>query len=200
MLKVFIGYDPRQAVSYNVCQHSIVIRTLKPVSIIPLVIETLPIKRQGLTPFTWSRFLVPYLSEFKGMSIFLDADIILQHDIGELVEIAKSLNSNDIAPAVSVVKSSQKFEWASMMVFNCEHPDNLKLTPDYIDKTTGLLLEDPRSSRWREVVTNAVPTIKTYDSLVADDSALSEIFNLAYAYHEITDEYADGMFKWFASH
>lgn len=139
MLKVFIGYDSRQAVSYNVCQHSIVIRTLKPVAIIPLVLETLPIKRQGLTPFTWSRFLVPYLSEYKGMSIFLDADIILQHDIGELVEIAKNLNSNGIAPAVSVVKSSQKFEWASMMVFNCEHPDNLKLTPEYIEKTTDRL-------------------------------------------------------------
>ena len=62
MLKVFIGYDPRQAVSYNVCQHSILIRTLKPVAIVPLVIETFPIKRQGLTPFTWSRFLVPFLS------------------------------------------------------------------------------------------------------------------------------------------
>ena len=76
MIKVFIGYDPRQAVSYNVCQHSILIRTTRPVAIIPLVIETLPIKRVGLTPFTWTRFLVPYLSKYEGISIFLDADII----------------------------------------------------------------------------------------------------------------------------
>ena len=53
--------------------------------------------------------------------------------------LAKKINLNGIAPAVSVVKSSQKFEWASMMVFNCEHPDNLKLTPDYIEKTTDRL-------------------------------------------------------------
>jgi hypothetical protein len=139
MLKVFIGYDTRQAVSYNVCQHSILIRTLKPIAIVPLVLETLPIKRQGLTPFTWSRFLVPYLSDFKGISIFLDADIILQHDIHELVDLVKNLNQDGVAPAVSVVKCLQKFEWASMMVFNCEHPDNAVLTPEYIEKTTDKL-------------------------------------------------------------
>ena len=139
MLKVFIGYDPRQAVSYNVCQHSILIRTLKPVAIVPLVIETLPIKRQGLTPFTWSRFLVPYLSEYNGISVFLDADILLQHDINELVEEVKKLASDGVVPAVSVVKGMHQFEWASMMVFNCEHPDNAVLTPEYVEKTNDKL-------------------------------------------------------------
>jgi lipopolysaccharide biosynthesis glycosyltransferase len=139
MIKVFIGYDPRQAVSYNVCQHSILIRTTRPVAIIPLVIETLPIKRVGLTPFTWTRFLVPYLSKYEGISIFLDADIILQHDISELVDRVNKLSINGSIPAVSVVKSMQKFEWASMMVFNCEHPDNRKLTPEYIEKTNDKL-------------------------------------------------------------
>jgi hypothetical protein len=139
MLKIFIGYDPRQAVSYNVCQHSILIRTLKPVAIIPLVIETLPIKRQGLTPFTWSRFLVPYLSNYKGISIFLDADILLQHDITELIDEVKKLAIEGVVPAVSVVKSKHKFEWASMMVFNCEHPDNAKLIPEYIENTNERL-------------------------------------------------------------
>ena len=135
MLKIFIGYDPRQSVSYNVCQHSIILRTLKPVSIIPLIIETLPIKRQGLTPFTWSRFLVPYLSEYKGMSVFLDADIILQSDINELISIISENCVDEKMPAVSVVKSKHKFEWASVMVFNCSHEDNLILTPKYIENT-----------------------------------------------------------------
>lgn len=135
MLKIFIGYDPRQAVSYNVCQHSIVLRTTCPVAIVPLIIETLPIKRQGLTPFTWSRFLVPYLSNYEGMSIFLDADIILQSDINELIQLLVKKYKNEEMPAVSVIKSSQKFEWASVMVFNCAHQDNKKLTPDYIENT-----------------------------------------------------------------
>ena len=139
MIKIFIGYDPRQAVSYNVCQHSILLRTLKPVAIVPLVIETLPIKRQGLTPFTWSRFLVPYLSDFTGMSIFLDADIILQHDINDLIDYVENINIDGSVPAVSVVKTMHRFEWASMMVFNCDHPDNAILTPKYIDETTDRL-------------------------------------------------------------
>ena len=135
MLKIFIGYDPRQAVSYNVCQHSILIRATKPVAIIPLIIETLPIKRQGLTPFTWSRFLVPYLSDFNGISVFLDADIILQSDINELIELIKSNYREKEIPAVNVVKKDQKFEWASVMVFNCSHEDNLILTPEFIENT-----------------------------------------------------------------
>ena len=148
MLKVFIGYDPKQAVSYNVCQHSILIRALKPISITPLVIGTLPIKREGLTTFTWSRFLVPYLSNFKGISIFLDADIILQGDINELVDIVKKMEFNGKIPAVSVVKNLHKFEWASVMVFNCEHPDNHILTPEYIEQTNDKL----HSISWTESI------------------------------------------------
>lgn len=139
MLKIFIGYDPRQSISYNVCQHSIISRVKKPVSIVPLIIETLPIKRQGLTPFTWSRFLVPYLSNFNGISVFLDADIILQSDINELIDSLENRYLNTELPAVSVVKSGQRFEWASVMVFNCSHIDNKLLTPEYIDTTNDNL-------------------------------------------------------------
>ena len=46
-LKIFIGFDPRQAVSYTALQQSIISNASKPVSITPLVIETLPIERTG---------------------------------------------------------------------------------------------------------------------------------------------------------
>ena len=136
MQKVFIGYDPRQPVSYNVLQHSIVIRTEYPVSITPLVLETLPITRKGLTPFTWSRFLVPYLCDFEGLAIFMDADILVQADIKELFDIVSSLrDGSGHIPAVSVAKNKARFEWASVMVFNCAHPDNKALTPNFIQTT-----------------------------------------------------------------
>jgi len=136
MQKVFIGYDPRQPVSYNVLQHSIVIRTEYPVSITPLVLETLPITRKGLTPFTWSRFLVPYLCNYQGLAIFMDADILVQADIKELFDIVSSLqDASGYIPAVSVAKNKARFEWASVMVFNCSHPDNKVLTPDFIQTT-----------------------------------------------------------------
>lgn len=132
MLKIFIGYDHRQPVAYNVLQQSILRHAKKPVQIIPLVLPQLPMSRQGLTPFTFTRFLVPYLCDYKGWGLFLDIDMLLMHDINDLFEHA------DSHYAVSVVKNAKRFEWASMMLFN-----NAKcriLTPEYIDNpsTTGL--------------------------------------------------------------
>ena len=174
MLKIFIGYDPRQAVSYNVCQHSLLLRTTKPISIIPLIIETLPINRQGLTPFTWSRFLVPYLSDFKGISVFLDSDIILQADINELIySTINNFKKNEL-PAVSVIKSKFKFEWASVMVFNCGHSDNFKLTPDYIENTTDKL----HQISWTQDIGSIDPSwnhLVGYDKPITDDKDIKLI-------------------------
>lgn len=132
MHKIFIGYDERQPVSFSVLQQSIISQATEPVSIIPLRISQLPTKRTGLTPFTFSRFLVPYLCGYEGVAIFLDIDIILNGDICELLKMA------DSNFAVQVSKNEHRFEWASVMLFNCAHPDNRKLTPEYIEKADKL--------------------------------------------------------------
>lgn len=130
VLKVFIGYDHRQSVSYNVLQQSIFRNSSKPVSITALVIDQLPIKRTGLTPFTFSRFLVPYLCHYEGWALFLDSDILVKGDIAELFSLA------DDKYTVMVSKNEKRFEWASVMLFNC---DKCKvLTPEYIEKADGL--------------------------------------------------------------
>jgi lipopolysaccharide biosynthesis glycosyltransferase len=131
MLKIFIGYDPRQAISLHVLTHSLIEHTSVPLQIIPLKLETLPFKRQGLTPFTYSRFLVPWLCEFQGAALFLDADILCTTDIRALVE---EVNGKECA--VAACNTKPEYERAAVMFFNCEHPDNLKLTPDYLE-TTG---------------------------------------------------------------
>ena len=65
----------------------------------------------------------------------------------------------------------------------------------YLDKNTYELIDDPRLSNWRDVVKKTLP--KNEDSLVADLSPLSELFNVAYGQHEITDEYLDEVFEFF---
>lgn len=132
LLRVFIGYDPRQPLAYNVLQHSIISRASGPVSICPLVLSQLPIKRRGLTEFTYSRFLVPYLCDFKGKAVFMDADMVVTGDIAELLEIS-GMN------AVSVMQEQAKFEWASLMVFNCGAC--LRLTPEFIDDKNNKLFD-----------------------------------------------------------
>lgn len=130
MLKVFIGYDPRQPVSYNVLQQSIMRNSTKPVSITGLVLEQLPLKRTGLTPFTYTRFLVPYLCNYEGWGLFLDSDMLVEGDIAEL------FSYQDDRYSVMVSKNKHKFEWASVILYNCSKCKIL--TPEYIETAQKL--------------------------------------------------------------
>jgi hypothetical protein len=141
MLPIFIGYDPRQTVSFTTLVHSLVTRASEPLAITPLVQETLPVRRQGLTPFSYSRFLVPYLCGYRGWALFLDVDMLA------LADIASLFDQRDARHAVMVVKNRLRFEWASVMLFNCDHPDNRALTPDWLDQAPAPHLID-----WTEAV------------------------------------------------
>jgi hypothetical protein len=136
VLQVFIGYDTRQPVAFNVLSHSIWKRASRPVSITRLSLSTLPIKRRGLTEFTYSRFLVPFLSDFDGYSLFIDSDSICLTDIYDLLKFIILKPDAD----VYLVKNPKlKFEWASVMLFN-----NSKcriLTPDFIDNNANVLFD-----------------------------------------------------------
>lgn len=133
MLRVFIGTDVRQPIAYHVLAHSILVNSSVPVSITPLKIETLPINRCGLTQFTFTRFLVPYLCKYMGNALFLDADMVVDADIAQLFELY------DHKP-VAVCKVSRAFERPSLMLFDnyqCQ-----KLTPEYVETQNPFHLED----------------------------------------------------------
>lgn len=144
-MNIYIGLDQRQPIAAQVLMHSIYTRASKPVSITPLVLSQLPIKRRGLTDFTFSRYLVPFLDDYIGRSIFMDADMLCLGDVYELVDLA------DPMAAVSVVKNKQRFEWPSLMVFNnamCR-----RLAPDWIDsKDTA-----PQSLSWAKDIGELPP-------------------------------------------
>lgn len=133
--RIFIGYDERQAISYSVAASSFAFAANRnPVSITPIKLETLPLKRRGLTPFTFSRFLVPWMCGFQGYALFADADVACVADPSELFDIAKK----DQSKAVWAVDTSPQFERAAVMLFNCGHADNLTLTPEYVESANGL--------------------------------------------------------------
>jgi hypothetical protein len=140
MQRVFIGYDDRQPLAYHVLNHSIQARASQPTAVTPLVIEALPIARRGLTPFTYTRFLVPWLCNFQGWALFLDLDMLVQGDLSELFNYA------DPKYAVMVVKNAQRFEWASAMLFNCGHPANAELVPELVDSDEDFAA--PHDLRW----------------------------------------------------
>lgn len=133
-MRVFIGTDPRQPIAWLVLANSIARHSSIPVEITPLVLDQLPIKRRGLTEFTYSRFLVPWLCNFKGRALFLDADMVVTGDIEEL--------ANDLSDCASSVRVNQEippFEQPSMMLFNnynCQ-----LLTPEYVQNTKNAMFD-----------------------------------------------------------
>lgn len=134
MIRVFIGVDPRQYIAAQVLAHSIWTRASGPVSITRLALKQLPLKRRGLTEFTFSRYLVPHLCEYQGNALFMDADMLCLGDVYDLAKIA------DPEAAVSVVKNPRfQFEWPSMMYFNNALCKNL--TPAFIETGNPQLLK-----------------------------------------------------------
>lgn len=152
MIKVFIGFDRNETIAYHVLANSIMRHSTEPVSITPLILKTLPLDRQRnefqSTEFSFSRFLVPYLCDFKGKAIFMDCDMICRANIAELW-------NKDNYKAVSVVKhyytpkmenkfldqpqSNYKMKnWSSVMLFDNEQCK--RLTPQIVNEESGMYL------------------------------------------------------------
>jgi hypothetical protein len=133
-VKVFIGFDQRQPIAFQVLAHSIWTFASKPVEIVRLDIRQMPITRTGLTEFTFSRYCAPYLCGYEGTALFLDADMLVMDDIWKLDAIAK-----DMPESVCVVKNKLRFEWPSLMYF---HNARCKtLTPAYIESAKPQTLQ-----------------------------------------------------------
>ncbi|MCP4474126.1 MAG: glycosyltransferase [Gammaproteobacteria bacterium] len=101
-------------------------------TIAPLKITQLPINKIGMTEFTYSRFLVPYLCGYQGMAMFMDCDMLLNGDITRLFDCY------DQHSAIMLVKNRLKFEWSSLMLFNCAKCQ--MLTPELIENDEKLLM------------------------------------------------------------
>ncbi len=152
MMKIFIGFDPNEAVALHVLSHSIMRHARSPFSITPLVLRQLPMTRERTptqsTEFSFSRFLVPWLCNYEGRAIFMDCDMLCRSDIAELwhtpMDSAVSVVQHDYQPRPEDKFLGQrqsiyeKKNWSSVMVF-----DNGRcgaLSPDYVNRTSGLEL------------------------------------------------------------
>lgn len=155
MIRIFIGYDHREAVAYHVCTNSIIRHSTQTVNFTPLALNNLSDYKEkhtdGSNHFIYSRFLVPHLMNYKGWALFLDGDMILRDDISKLWDL------RDESKAVMVVKHDYKTRmpvkylgaknedyprknWSSVILWNCGHEANRGITPDFIQNATGAQL------------------------------------------------------------
>ena len=152
-LQVFVGWDPREDIAWEVCRHSILSRTDPgQVTVTPLVQSELreaglynrPVDTKAATEFSLTRFLTPALAGKEGYAIFVDCDFLFLTDIRDV------LKEVDPSKAVSVVKHDYRpsetvkmdgciqhqyprKNWSSFIVFNCAHPDVQALTPEIVN-------------------------------------------------------------------
>lgn len=94
-----------------------------------------------------ARFLVPHLAK-AGWAAFMDGDILVKADLAELFTGLDPLKAvycvqHDHAPTPGVKMDNQiqtryrRKNWSSVMVFNCDHPANARLTLDLINTAPG---------------------------------------------------------------
>lgn len=165
-MKVYIGYDGREAEAYRVAEKSLRAHASHPVTVTPLDAERLAAcgllrraqDRRGYTydiasnapqatDFAISRFLVPHLAQ-TGWALFVDCDVVFLADVAELFDQV------DHDKAVMVVKHRQpetagtkmdgqaqvaypRKNWSSVVMWNCEHPANRRLSLQDVNERPG---------------------------------------------------------------
>lgn len=154
-VQVFIGYDTDVQNIFHVLSSSLIRYSSLPISITPLKLDTFkdfysrPKDGQSSTQFSFSRFLVPYLSDYKGFSIFMDNDMVFTSDIKELVDLydpkyAVQVVKHDYTPKTKtkflghVQHSYPRKNWSSLIIFNNEKCR--ALTPEVVQNQTGAFL------------------------------------------------------------
>jgi len=153
MIRLFTGWDEREALGSAVFDHSVSAHSTVPVSITRLHGK----QRDGSNAFTYARFLVPQLCAYsantEGFAIFADgADMLAMADLAELWAL------RDGRYAVQVVKHEYKTKhprkyigtdmecdnrdyprknWSSLIIFNCMHVANAFLNEANVRESSG---------------------------------------------------------------
>ena len=91
MIDVFVGTDRSQLLAVSVLEHSIKRHTDRAVRVSPLIDLDLPeprdVRQGSRTNFSFARFAIPELAGYQGRALYLDADMLVFRDIGELWDI-----------------------------------------------------------------------------------------------------------------
>lgn len=99
------------------------------------------------TEFAISRFLVPHLAG-SGWALFMDCDMLVRADLTKLFALrdpskAVMCVKHNYTPFQSIKMDGQpqtkysRKNWSSVMLFNCDHPSNKKLTLEMVNTLPG---------------------------------------------------------------
>lgn len=157
-IPIYAGFDPREQIGFHTFVSSVLHRSSWPVSVIPLhapLFTSFWGQKQAAdetNAFTRTRFLIPFLQEYKGWAIFCDgADMICRADIAELWALRDEYKDvlvvkHDYKPAPRKYIGTQMEadnRWypfknaSSVMLINCHSAAWRRMTPEVVAKMTG---------------------------------------------------------------
>jgi len=157
-LKVYVGYDSREDIAWQVCRFSLLRHARGSVEIHPL--KQRELRELGLyarapdnasTEFSLTRFLTPHLSAHDGWTLFADCDFLFTADVQALVAQADRgkavyVVKHAYVPAKRVKMDGQvqtaypRKNWSSFMLFNNRHPAVRALTPEVVNRESPAFL------------------------------------------------------------
>lgn len=159
-VKVFVGYDSREDIAWQVCRHSLLRHSDASITVVPLRQPALrelslyerPVDVGASTEFSLTRFLTPFLAaQAQGWVIFCDCDFLFTTDIRNVLDDLDEKKAvycvqHEYVP-IHQVKMDGKRQatyprknWSSFMIFNCGHPDVRRLTPAVVNSASPAYL------------------------------------------------------------
>jgi hypothetical protein len=170
MIKVYIGYDEREMQAANVAVKTLAQVTKGQLSAQLLdakklndygMLSRISDHRGGQdydlisnapksTRFAISRFLTPLLAQ-SGWALFVDCDVVFREDPRHMLEEVDAIHAVNVVKHEYVPSSEWKMvnqrneryhrkNWSSVMLFNCDHTANRRLSLRDINERRGLEL------------------------------------------------------------
>ena len=158
-LRVFVGWDSREDIAWQVCRTSLLRNASTPIEVRPLRQARLreaglykkPVDPLASTEFTYTRFLVPHVAGYRGWALFCDCDFIWLGDVAKLFALADDRFAimcvhHDHRPPETVKMDGAvqtlypRKNWSSMVLYNCGHLANRALTPEVVNREGGAFL------------------------------------------------------------
>lgn len=117
-INIYIGCEPAQYLPAKVLEHSILRTTSLPVRFKRLdqFVSLNGKATQGRTPFSMQRFYIPKLNNYESCAVYLDSDMLVFSNIGELLDCRDTSAALSSAPAPP---GSGRRSQYSMMVIDC---------------------------------------------------------------------------------
>jgi lipopolysaccharide biosynthesis glycosyltransferase len=155
MIRLMIGFDQREAVAFHTFVQSVINVTTMPVNVTPLVLGAIPSYTEthpdGSNTFVYSRFLTPFLANFSGWAIYADGDMICREDLKMLWDLRDDRYALMVVKHEYQTQSQKKYfgnknenypkkNWSSLILWNCGHPKNSILSPEFVMSKDGKFL------------------------------------------------------------